>query len=476
MIIFSFAKVKYLITILILASSLGCASSPSTDMNSTRDRNPATHSASSGSGKQQEGHYDHQHNQDAPEGLVLGQCQVCFGDVTDQDIVSHKAYACANNHCVDTHCLAHQVKSLELHTVNQVKDLKEKGLSCCGDSGHCNERIALDTVEDLLEQDDREALKSRLSKIEKSAKSGLDARAENEIIHLSLGVEGAFNMCCPANGYGSTLDKIEGCNAAICSDKTCKATFCYLCLKQTGSFLGLTQGTVEYAAEEIKAHNHVRLHSNNYWENRPGFTERYHWQISRKELQTIFKGRIDAKVRSKALKPHKDMLEEKNFWPMPAGMKTSAWIKAVLDTPESYRKYYVYEDHGKERVRVEKTEPLHTKEKKTELFQNEYVFLTQEGDKQDADLVKATIQKLGGQVFASLDVRDGAQPVAPVVAANGAILGQAGNANRGGGGHNQPVQQLLAENEQLHPVLGAEQVQVFRALPCRQSDLELSST
>jgi hypothetical protein len=49
----------------------------------------------------------------------------------------------------------------------------------------------------------------------------------------------------------------------------------------------------------------------------------------------VFKGRIDAKVRSKALEPHKDMLEEKNFCPMPAGMKTSAWIKAVLDTPES---------------------------------------------------------------------------------------------------------------------------------------------
>ncbi|MEO5970810.1 MAG: hypothetical protein ABIQ95_12860 [Bdellovibrionia bacterium] len=74
MTISSFAKIKYLITVLILTSSLGCASSPSTDTNSTRDRNPATHSASSGSGRQQEGHYDNLHDQDAP--MVLGQCQV----------------------------------------------------------------------------------------------------------------------------------------------------------------------------------------------------------------------------------------------------------------------------------------------------------------------------------------------------------------------------------------------------------------
>ncbi|MEO5969125.1 MAG: hypothetical protein ABIQ95_04295 [Bdellovibrionia bacterium] len=466
MIIFSFAKIKYPLAVLILSSSLGCASSPSTDTNSTQDRNPATHSESSGSGRQQEGHYDHQHDEDAPEGLVLGQCQVCFDDVTDQDITNHKAYACSENHCIDTHCLAHQVKSLEIHSLDQVKELQNHGLSCCGEGGKCKERIALDTVKDLLEKADRKALNERLTKIEKSAKLGLDARAEREINALSYGIEGAFNLCCPANGCGATLDKIQGCNAATCSDETCKATFCYLCLKQTGSFLGLTKGTAEYAAEEIKAHDHVRLHSNNYWEERPGFTERYHWQISRKEIAGFFKGKIDPKVRQKALEPHKALLEEKNLWPMPAGMKTEAWIKVVQATPKSSRKYYVYENHGQnqKKVRVEKTEALHTKERKIELLQNEYIYLRQQGDMKNAELVKSALESMGGQVFASLDLRDGAQPVAPVVAANGAILGQAGNANRGGGVRNQPVQQPFAENERLHPVLGAEQVQVFRAL------------
>jgi hypothetical protein len=437
MIISSFAKIKCPLAVLILISSLGCASSPSTDMNSTRDRNPATHSASSGSGRQQEGHYDHQHDQDAPKGLVLGQCQVCTDDVTDKDIVENKALACSQNHCVDTHCLAHQIKSLEIHSYDQVKEFRNHGLSCCGNAGKCKERIALETIEDLLEPTDRQALKDRLTKVEKSAKSGLDTRAEREVTMISMGIENSFNLCCPANGCGSTLDKIEGCNAAICSDESCKQSFCYLCLKQTGSFHGLTKGTAEYAAAEIKAHDHVRLHSNDYWETRSGFTERYHWQISRKELAVTFKGKIDPKVREKALEPHKALLEEKNMWPLPAGIKTAAWIKEVEATPETSRKYYVYENDGKDRV--EKTEQLHTKEKKIELLQNEYVFLTQEGDKKNAELIKIATEGMGGQVFASLDVRDGAQPVAV-------------------GGNQRP------ENERLQPVLGDEQVQAFRAL------------
>ena len=441
--------------------SLGCASSTFTDTNSSQNRNPATHSINSegSSSKQHKGHYDHQHDADEAKGYTLGQCQVCFGDVTDLDIVANKAYACSENHCVDTHCLSHQVKSLEIHNLDQVRELRNHGLSCCGEGGKCKERIALDTVKDLLEPTDREALSQRLTKIEKSAKSGLNARAEREIIALSHGVEGAFNLCCPANGCGSTLDKIEGCNAATCSDETCKATFCYLCLKPTGSVLGLDKNSAEYHAISQATHDHVKEHSSDNWEYRPGFTERYHWQISRKELVGTFKGKIDPKVRNAALEPHKAVLEEKNFWPMPAGMKTAAWIKAVQDTPESSRKYYVYEKDGKDRV--EKTEQIHTKEKKIELLQNEYIFLTHEGDKKNADVVKSALQGIGGQVFASLDVRDGAQPIAPVAAANGAFVGQANNAGRGGAARNQQPQQPLGENERLHPVLGNEQVQVF---------------
>ncbi|MEO5969411.1 MAG: DUF1566 domain-containing protein [Bdellovibrionia bacterium] len=446
MIISSFAKIKCPLAILILTSSLGCASSPSTGTNSTQDRNPATHSASSGSGRQQEGHYDHQHDQDAPEGPVLGKCHVCtVDDVTDQDITNHKAYACSENHCIDTHCLAHQVKSLEIFNLEQVRELKSMGLSCCGAEGKCQQRISMETIEALLNPEDKKALDERLTKVEQSASSAASSQsAHTEVSKLSQEIEGAFNLCCPASGCGATLDKIQGCNAATCSDKTCEATFCYLCLKQTGSLLGLTEGTAEYAAEKIKAHDHVRLHSNDYWDKRPGFTERYHWQITRKKLKEVLKG-VSPKERQKALEARKDLLEEKYFWPMPAGMETEAWIKVVQATPESTRKYYVYENHGQnqKKVRVEKTEALHTKERKIELLQNEYIFLTHEGDKKNAELVKLALQDLGGQVLASLDVRDGAQPLRQQV-------------------------QPLAENESLHPVLGDEQVQVFRTLGAEQ--------
>jgi hypothetical protein len=403
MIISSFAKIKYSIAVLILSSSLGCASSPSTDMNSTQDRNPATHSASSGSGRQQEGHYDHQHDQDAPEGLVLGQCQVCFDDVTDKDIANHKAYACSQNHCVDTHCLAHQVKSLEIHSLDQVKELQNHGLSCCGEGGKCKERIALDTVKDLLEKADREALSQRLIKIEKSASSAVPSQpVHTEVSKLSQEIEGAFNLCCPASKTsfyffkekcGATLDKIEGCNAAECSNEACKSSFCYLCL--------------EPQKDKQAAHAHALGHSGDYWEMRPGFTDRYHWQITRKKLKKVLKG-VNPKERQKALEARKDLLEEKYFWPMPAGMKTKAWIKEVEATPESTRKYYVYENHGQnhEKTRVEKTEALHTKEKKIELLQNEYIFRQQQKDSKSAKEINTELKRLGAPVYASLDTRD----------------------------------------------------------------------
>jgi hypothetical protein len=255
------------------------------------------------------------------------------------------------------------------------------------------------------------------------------------------------------------LDQVNGCNAAYCSENDCQATFCYLCLKQTGSYLGLVKGSPEYNEINKKTHKHVKEHSKDFWEYRPGFTDRYHWQISRKELAVTFKGKIDPEVRKAALQPHKALLEEKNMWPMPAGMKTVAWVKAVEEIPQSTRKYSVFEDHGKKRI--EKTEALHTKEKKIELLQNEYIFLTHESDTMNAEVVNAALQRLGGAVIASLDVKDADYPAAVAVAGGEAAV-------QGGGGQGVVRQQLavapLNPDERLQPVLGAEQVQVFRPL------------
>jgi hypothetical protein len=385
---------------------------------------------------------------DESMGYTVGQCQICLEDVTDNDIVSCNAYACSENHCVDTHCLAHQVSALEIHSCDQVNELKIHGLSCCGDGGKCKERIALDTVKTLLEPTDWKALDQRLTKIEKSVKSGLDAQAEREITIISHGIEKAFNICCPAIGCGGFLDKIEGCSAAICQDKTCKTMFCYLCLKQQ--------------ANSEASHAHAREHSENYWEMRPGFTERYHWQISRKELVVTFKGRLDPKVRKAALEFHKSLLEEKNMWPMPAGMKTSDWIESVQNTLQSSRKYYKFTNNGKKRE--EKTEALHTKAKKIELFQNEYIYLNREGAKKNADLVKVVLQGMGGAVFVSLDVRDAGRPQPAAIAVRQAEGGQ----------RVQPVQPAVAVRQNGRMLVGGRwqraQPEQVAAIAVRQAE------
>jgi hypothetical protein len=108
-------SVRVSIFILTLSLEIGCAGQ-FVESPTARTRNLAAHNeGSSHKGKEQIGHYDHQH--DADEAMTLGQCQICFGDVTDKEIVENKAYACSENHCVDTHCLSHQVKSLEIHNL-----------------------------------------------------------------------------------------------------------------------------------------------------------------------------------------------------------------------------------------------------------------------------------------------------------------------------------------------------------------------
>lgn len=128
------------------------------------------------------------------EAFAGGSCTVCFDNVTDEDISHHKAYACSNHHCIDRDCLTSQVEAVE-----DVKELESKGLSCCGEK--CKERVSLATIREILEPKKRQALDARLAKA-----SGMIDRSEAEVQRLAEGIEGAFNLCCPTEGCGSTLD------------------------------------------------------------------------------------------------------------------------------------------------------------------------------------------------------------------------------------------------------------------------------
>ena len=285
-----------------------------------------------------------------------GSCTVCMDAVSGEDLAEHKASSCSNHHCIDKGCLADQVKALE-----SVADLEIKGLPCCGEN--CAERIPFATVRELLDPADRAALDSR---IENAARATDVSIAKAEVQRLSQGFEDAFVLCCPIDGCGGGLDEIQGCNAAKCSNEACKATFCYLCLKQQEN-------------SQI-AHAHVREHSGDYWDYRPGYIARYQWILARKSLAHLFKRKVDQAVRASALKSRKAMLQEKNMWPMPAGVMTNLWIAEV-------RKADLAPD------------------KAVELLQNEYIYRLKRKDSANASIVAAELRRLGAPVLASLDLR-----------------------------------------------------------------------
>ncbi len=227
------------------------------------------------------------------------------------------------------------------------------------------ERVSLTTIRELLESGERAALDERLSK---AAKSGSIGETQMEIRRLLRGIEESFTFCCPNDGCGGTIDgRIEGCNAAACSNDECKATFCYLCLKPKKD--GRT------------AHQHVQEHSGDYWERRPGYTERYHWLVARKNLADLFRRKVSKGVRAAAVESRKAILQERKMWPLPAGLMSREWIQEVKNTHLPH-------------------------DQVVELLQNEFIYRYQEENSKDADVVKAELQRLGAPVLASLDVRD----------------------------------------------------------------------
>jgi len=283
-------------------------------------------------------------------------CSVCGEDPAKGELTLW----CNKGHLIDSTCLNNQITSLE-----DIQKLKEEGLPCLGDQCRCDQTFSLDEICSALQPEQIEALAQRLDAAFQPADSAL---IDQEVQHLSRCMIDAFNLHCPNEGCGGILDKIEGCNAATCSNKECKARFCYLCLKPQ------EDGPANHA--------HARQHSKDFWEKRPGYTERYHWLLARKRLAFVFQQRVDPAVREALLNAQHRMLKERKMWPFPAGIMSAKWIQEV----QSDRQL--------------------NPEERMALLQNEFIYQRQRGNSSNATQVEAEIRRLGGKVLASLDVGD----------------------------------------------------------------------
>ena len=144
------------------------------------------------------------------------------------------------------------------------------------------------------------------ARFDRAASSAAESRTKEEVNRLMLGITESFVIQCPIDGCGAACDRIEGCNAAQCQSEECGNRFCYLCL--------------ESQKDHVTGHAHARAHSNNYWEQRPGYLERYHWLLARKNLAALLKSKVEESTRSQALEENQALLKEKKMWPMPAGL------------------------------------------------------------------------------------------------------------------------------------------------------------
>ncbi len=299
------------------------------------------------------------------EAYAVKSCTTCFGDVTDAQVAKKEALQCPAGHAIDQECLTHQVKSHE-----DLKVLRTQGLGCCGVGGAgdaCKHKFPLDEVRALLAPAEQVALQARFDRATSPVE---ESKTKEEVNRLKLGFTESFVIQCPTDGCGAACDRIEGCNAAQCQSGECGNRFCYLCL--------------ESQEDNTTGHAHARAHSNNYWEQRPGYLERYHWLLARKSLTALLKSKVEESTRNQALEESQALLKEKKMWPMPAGLAAGMWLEQVRSNAEL------------------------TPAAKIELLQNEAIYRRQMKDKKNGDLVEAEIRRLGGLVLASLDVKDAA--------------------------------------------------------------------
>ena len=310
---------------------------------------------------------------------ALKPCTTCFGDVTDTQLIRKEALECPARHRIDQECLTHQVKSHE-----DLKALRTHGLGCCGvdvAGDACKHKFPFGEAWELLASTEKIALQTRFDR----AASPVDSpRLMTDVDRLKLGITESFVIQCPAEGCGAACDRIGGCNAAQCQSEECGNRFCYLCL--------------ESQEDNVTGHAHARAHSNDYWEQRPGYLERYHWLLARKNLAALLRSKVEDTTRTQALDESQVLLKEKKMWPMPAGLAAGSWLEQVRSNAEL------------------------TPAAKIELLQNEAIYRRQMKDKKNEDLVEAEIRRLGGLVLASLDVKDAAGIGGPTAGAGIAAL------------------------------------------------------
>ncbi len=297
----------------------------------------------------------------APRAAVpVNKCTVCFHSVKDDYITRGKKIKCKEGHHIHQDCLAFHVRNEHLETIS-------RGLPCCGGPTPCTQTFSLDRVRKILSNAARAELDTR---IRKAAAPGNVHPDQTAVEKFASGLEESFCLFCP--GCPQSLSAtIDGYNAARCQH--CAARFCYLCLEHQ----------VDNKTDLL--HQHVREHSNNYWEPRPGYEDRYHWLLYRANLSRVFEtdhvghGVGDAE-KMEILESRKDFLKERNMWPMPAGLATSEWIKKVQDTPDIELKT------------------------KIELLQNEYIYRYKMKDQTSVDLIGAELKQLKAPILTTLDV------------------------------------------------------------------------
>ncbi len=290
-------------------------------------------------------------------------CVNCGDAVIDEEVLEHHALECPDGHRLDYECLAEQVRCFDIQA------LRDEGIPCCGttDLGDaCIHNLSLSDILQTLEPADRDVVTNRL---ELADRPGEESR---EIARLNHGILEAFNLRCPTEGCGQVLERPSDggtCNSTQCM--ACGAVGCYLCLDQ---FRNMDE-----------AHDHVREHSNDCWEFRPGFTARYHWLLARAELAQVFKIRVVPEVRETALKLHETELKSRKMWPMPAGLRTEEWLGEV------------------NRGGLSLSDQI-------ELLQNELIYRQKLGHVRSAELLTGKLREVGGVPLESLDVRDAGGP------------------------------------------------------------------
>jgi hypothetical protein len=294
---------------------------------------------------------------------LAANCTIC-----GEEAQGTPSLVCQAGHEIHGECIAHQMNSTEITSQEQAKEIREHGLRCYGNEEKCGEKISLSTAEDLLnESQELKDLKKRLSSAESctdldgspcgttssSSNSGLvvDLQDKN-ITQFKNKILEAFNLCCPNSECNGILAPVEGCNAATC--ESCTTKFCYLCLQRQAGFMA--------------SHAHARAHSGDYWEHRDGhtglvpgrgqdyqefeeyevqensfihgkrivklkkaykYTDRYHWEIVREKLESLFEKENDPEVKEKAVKALEPFLKKNKMWPVPVGKNINEWVSEL---------------------------------------------------------------------------------------------------------------------------------------------------